>query len=102
MASSSASEQILRNCITLLSLVFALDLDDATKAAIQQCYTHFDFLSLILRYFKENNDNLKISEAALGFITRSVLQNPIHSTDIQALLPGFFKTLNSKCIYLHT
>jgi len=41
-----------------------------------------------MQYLKDNNESSKIFEAALGFITRSVLQNPIHSTDIQALLPG--------------
>ncbi|CBY30448.1 unnamed protein product [Oikopleura dioica] len=48
-----------------------------------------------MRYLKDNNESSKIFEAALGFITRSVLQNPIHSTDIQALLPDYILEINS-------
>ena len=41
---------ILRDCLLLLSIPFALDLDEATRVAIQQSYSHFHFIHTTSRF----------------------------------------------------
>ena len=91
---SEGCNAILRDCIHMLSIPFALDLDEASRVAIQQCYSHFDFLAAASRFLEPPCQDEKLFEFALSFVTRGVLSNAVHSTKMQSILPHLSHAIN--------
>ena len=86
------ADSILRDCILMLSIPFAVDLDEVSRVAIQQSYTHFNFIETVSRQLKTPDS--KLFEISLGFVTRSVLSNAIHMNQMESILPDLTSNIN--------
>ena len=88
------ADSILRDCVLMLSIPFAVDLDEASRVAIQQCYSHFNFIGATSRFLHLPVKDEKLFEITLGFVTRSVLSNPVHMTQMEMILMDLAESIN--------
>ena len=73
---------------------FAVDFDEACRCSIQQSYTEYEFISIVINFISQFEDE-KMLEVCIGFLTRNILSSSIHLEQGKRLLGAIGGELNA-------